>query len=432
MSRTTDHAGTVLTGAVLNYDESNVGDSSGNTLFGEGIVIGTPAARNVVLGKNAGAGLGVVTLNNDDDNLIAGYGADIISGGAVGDASVIIGSSATGSAGSVIIGRGAGSSTIASGNTVIGLFAGFTPGIGAYNVIVGHVANSYAAVNNSVSVGRSSITSGDRTVAVGYGARANGANTVAIGNSAVATGPASIAIGSTTASGTANSTVVGTNSGHLALPATNTGFGYGVLQVVSSTGNTAVGHNTLAIASTATQNTALGISAGSLTTTGDNCTMLGVLARCSAAVSNSVALGSSSLCTASNRVELGSSGISSLRCQVALTVVSDERAKEGIEDLEHGGEFLDQLRPVEFQLKKDENNYRRFGFIAQEVDAVLNQDGKSYYILQQPTDEEAMYTMSPGEFIAILVKSVKELRSEAAANAAVMGDLLARVDVLEA
>lgn len=65
---------------------------------------------------------------------------------------------------------------------------------------------------------------------------------------------------------------------------------------------------------------------------------------------NSTALGNSATCTASNQVVLGNSSVSSLRCQVALTVVSDERDKTEIKDADKAlsKDIIMGLRAVEF------------------------------------------------------------------------------------
>ena len=90
-------------------------------------------------------------------------------------------------------------------------------------------------------------------------------------------------------------------------------------------------------------NTAIGAYAGDVTTTGTNNTSLGFQADPS---SNS----------ASNEVTLGNSSVGALRCQVALTILSDRRDKTNIVDLPTGLDFINLLKPRKFEWKTREGS----------------------------------------------------------------------------
>lgn len=122
----------------------------------------------------------------------------------------------------------------------------------------------------------------------------------------------------------------------------------------------------------------------------------------------------------------------------SINSTSDERRKELIEDIPHGIEFVNNLRPVQYKwkdyvhTKEDgttiDKKFKRkhFGIIAQELKDTLEQkdistDDFAAYIYDSDSDS---YAIRYGEFIPILIKSAQQLSKE-------NKDLKSRIEVLE-
>lgn len=117
---------------------------------------------------------------------------------------------------------------------------------------------------------------------------------------------------------------------------------------------------------------------------------------------------------------------------------SDQRRKDLIEDIPHGVEFLNSVRPVQYKWKdysqtnddgtvvQKKYTRKHFGIIAQELKATLEEknistDDFAPYIYDSDSDS---YAVRYGEFIPILIKSVQELSKE-------NKELRTRLDILE-
>ena len=124
--------------------------------------------------------------------------------------------------------------------------------------------------------------------------------------------------------------------------------------------------------------------------------------------------------TGSNEITLGNSSISALRCQVALTVLSDKRDKDDITDLDSSLNLIEGLKPVKFKWdKRDwyENGISdgskkedkiNVGFIAQDLKELQEQNDMKYLNLvyeSNPEKLEATY----GNLLPPLIKAVQEL-----------------------
>ena len=116
----------------------------------------------------------------------------------------------------------------------------------------------------------------------------------------------------------------------------------------------------------------------------------------------------------------------------SITAPSDERYKENIEDSTAGLSFINDLRPVTFQWKKEKdipsdhrayvedsenrviNDYTNHGFIAQEVKTVIDnhseiKDGFDMWA-EDPIDKRQR--LGPTSLIPMLVKAIQELSAE--------------------
>jgi hypothetical protein len=169
--------------------------------------------------------------------------------------------------------------------------------------------------------------------------------------------------------------------------------------------NTAVGADALRINTAGIGNTAIGLSSGTSNTTGNYNTFLGSGSNASANdFSNVTAIGYGAIVNASNKVRIGNALVTVIEGQVAMTTASDIRLKKDVADVTHGLDFIKQLRPVEYRMKQG-NDRKDFGFIAQEVEALL---GTEYNVLGIGGDADRTLSLRYTDFIAPLVKAVQE------------------------
>ena len=166
--------------------------------------------------------------------------------------------------------------------------------------------------------------------------------------------------------------------------------------------NIAIGVDAFSNNTTGYQNTTIGFSAGSAITTGNNLTCVGHNAQASSS-------------SATNQITLGNSSVATLRCQVTtITSLSDARDKTNVNDLPAGLDFINALRPVEFDWNMRDGGKvgeHDTGFIAQDLKAA--QEAVGVYIPglvydDNPEKLEAGY----GKLIPVLVKAVQELSAE--------------------
>jgi len=99
----------------------------------------------------------------------------------------------------------------------------------------------------------------------------------------------------------------------------------------------------------------------------------------------------------------------------ATSVGSDRTTKNTILDSDLGLSFINQLRPVSFK-KNNQGDSIHYGLIAQEVEDVIKNTGKSleeFAAIDKPTDKTM--GLSYSEFISPLIKAVQELSDKVAA-----------------
>ena len=183
----------------------------------------------------------------------------------------------------------------------------------------------------------------------------------------------------------------------------------------SGNNNTAFGQSALLANTTGSNNVAVGSNAGKTSTAGNsnNNTFLGYNADFASnnAYSNSTALGNGALIDASNLIRLGNPSIASLKCQVALTVVSDARDKTNIEPLDAGLNFVNEIHPVRFDWNQRGGGLegrKDIGFTAQDL---LAAQGTTNITIPQLVDvnDPEKYCISNTQLIPILVKAIQEL-----------------------
>jgi trimeric autotransporter adhesin len=311
---------------------------------------------------------------------------------------------------------------------------------GSNNVAMGWMAMLGDSVNSSVggenvAIGAMSLYSqqnGDRNTAVGYESMktlTTGDSNTGVGYrtlSLLTTGADNACLGESSllsvTSGVGN-VAIGTDAGKAITDGVyNTIIGFGAVSNGLPTGasgasNAAVGSAALALMTTGSYNSVLGAEAGASLTTGFGNTILG----------GYTATGSIApvfnVTTENNRVVVGTTSTTNAYIQVAWTVVSDQRDKTDIEDIEYGLDFVQKLRPVKFKrdnrsryedgvpdgTQKDEKY--TLGFLAQNVAEAEAYSGATDLLIvddEKPDNLKLVET----SMIPVLVKALQELKAE--------------------
>ena len=98
--------------------------------------------------------------------------------------------------------------------------------------------------------------------------------------------------------------------------------------------------------------------------------------------------------------------------QIGLTTVSDCRDKSCFKEVPHGLDFVNALKPTEYQFKKSRDSEEtdgvtRYGFLAQDVIAL---EGDSPVVASATDPDKLKYTEA--HMVPILVKAIQELSAE--------------------
>jgi len=421
---------TEVGGTVTSVDVS--GGTTGLTTSGGPITSsGTITLAGTLAVANGGTGTTSITANN----VILGNGTSAVQVVAPGTSgNVLTSDGTTWTSAAPAAGLTGVTDSGTPYTTALGTGAGASITTGGENTAVGYEALNDATSNDAfTAIGYQSLrlagaTGGGYGVAVGSNSGysiTTATYLTAIGQSAaysLTTGTSTTAIGSGalySCTVGANNTAVGFNASLSVTGGYNTSVGYNALRS-GSTGtynvavgwqscyyngagnyNVGVGKNAL-FNNTGSNNVGIGFEAGYTTTTGANNIIIGANADASSA-------------TVSNEITLGDSNITTLRCQVTtITSLSDERDKANIDDLAAGLNFVNALRPVEFDWNMRDGNkvgVRDTGFIAQELQAAQATTGVDIPDLvyaENPDRLEAGY----GKLIPVLVKAIQELSAE--------------------
>ncbi len=188
-------------------------------------------------------------------------------------------------------------------------------------------------------------------------------------------------------------------------------------------------------------NTSVGYSAGDFHTFSSG-TFLGAEAYPGVdGISNCMALGYNARVSASNRVVIGNTSVTSIGGYAGWTDFSDGRYKRNVNENVPGLEFIKQLRPVTYnldikalnaELNKNKPTTLRegeqpseespddragiaskeqilyTGFIAQEVEETANKIGYNFSGVDVPQSADSQYGLRYAEFVVPLVKAVQE------------------------
>jgi trimeric autotransporter adhesin len=333
----------------------------------------------------------------------------------------------------------------------------------------GNTANGVVALqsnssgNNNTATGISALrfnSSGSSNTANGSGSLQN--NTT--GNSNTAQGVDALFLNSSGADNTATgrnalfnnsigsqNVATGINAlGNNTSGSQNVATGSGAL-IANTTGanNTGIGMLSLAATTASQFNTAVGFSAGNSFNMGFNNTIIGANSDVNAAdLFNCVALGQSTICTASSQARIGNTATNSIGGFADWTNFSDGRYKKNIQEDVKGLDFIMKLRPVTYRLditgiSKKLNEYNdseinaamrsavvekekmiQSGFIAQDVEQAARETGYNFSGVDKPKNENDFYGLRYAEFVMPLVKAIQEQQQ-------VIEELKKRITVLE-
>ncbi len=200
--------------------------------------------------------------------------------------------------------------------------------------------------------------------------------------------------------------------------------------------NTGVGHAANFSVTTGTGNTSIGYSAGTSLANAVNTTALGWLAQPSA----------------SNQVRIGNSAVTSIGGNTIWSNFSDGRFKKEVKEDVLGLAFINLLRPVSYILDRDEidsfmgvpdneraqlkqlrgNPTREIGFIAQDVESLINSSKTTFHGVVKPQGDKDVYAIGYATFVVPLVKAVQELSEMIEEQHKMLEEQKLRIDSLSA
>ncbi len=343
--------------------------------------------------------------------------------------------------------------TTGSNNTATGSGTLYENTTGSYNTATGHSALTYNTTgSNNTANGYFALnynTNGYENTAIGVNAlyfNTSGFQNTAVGMGALYSNTSGIYNTSTGWQSLYSNTTGGYNTadGYWALSYNTSGYrntstGFRSL-TFNSTGanNTAHGADALLFNTEGFQNTAIGANSLYFNTLGAYNTAVGFNSGPgSGFLNNTTCLGIDAIATGSDMVRIGNIYVGSIGGYQNWTNISDSRFKENVKENVPGLNFVNQLRPVTYQLDRDKINefngvnaahsklkeqdpsleflkgdkYGQVttGFIAQEVEAVAKNIGFEFSGVDAPNNENDFYGLRYAEFVVPLVKAVQEL-----------------------
>ncbi len=432
------------------FSNTCVGDSAlqlntsgGNSAFGKkALYANTTGFANTAVGANS-----LMANTNGSEN--TAVGALSLDSNTTGKGNTAIGSSALSSNSSgnnnTSVGRGSMAfNTTGSYNSALGYAALYANTTGSNNTVVGDsagTANQDGYANTFIGD-----QSGHLNVS-GYGNTFTGASS----------GQANLSNFNSfygTASGIKNTT--GTRNSYFGYWAgrenvsgnDNTYFGYGTFADGLSSQNTFVGSLVGNMNCTGSSNTFLGYSIAGLKTagnantfvgkeagigdvTGSNNTYVGYQAQGGSNYTNSGAFGNGAIATASNMYKIGNDVVTQIGGHVDWSNLSDGRFKKNLKPYNLGLDFIMKLNPVSynFTFAGDTNTYH--GFVAQDVEKILNDLNTPFSGLCKPQNKDDRYALRYAEFVVPIVNAIKEQQKQIESKDETISGLQASVQDLE-
>jgi hypothetical protein len=214
--------------------------------------------------------------------------------------------------------------------------------------------------------------------------------------------------------------------------------------------NTATGYRALQSNEIGIRNTAVGAYALNNNKTGSYNTAVGRYALFNGNTSWNVAIGRNALINqetgtnnigigyntnvpnlnGSHQIRMGNNEITYAGIQVAWTVTSDKLWKENIRELPYGLNMLMQLKPVDYVRKNNQQQTREMGFIAQDIEVLLNKIGYSDQGFLTE-DDQGRLSLRYNDLIALLTKAIQEQQTIINKQNSNYEQLLKRVEKLE-
>jgi len=215
-----------------------------------------------------------------------------------------------------------------------------------------------------------------------------------------------VSLGASASNSGTNNTHIGVNAAQSSSNASqsNTAIGFNAGLNASGSGNTTVGASSGSNQANAinNNNTILGYSsANSLSSS--NLTVIGSNVSVSPGVNNAIAIGNGINLSASNTAVIGSSSITNLVTSATYLTNSDQRLKSNIRNSIYGLNFINSLKPVDYDLK--DNLRHQTGFIAQDVERIA----PDFPGIIKPTKDNPYYALTYASFVPSLTQSIQEL-----------------------
>ena len=233
----------------------------------------------------------------------------------------------------------------------------------------------------------------------------------------------------------------------------NTAEGYRALfQNTGGYYNTASGYESLYNNLTGDYNTASGYRALYQGTGGNHNTAIGYAAGPVfdiPGLGGTTTIGSGATATANSQARIGGVNITSIGGYAPWTNLSDARFKKDIKENIPGLDFITQLRPVSYTLDRTKlrtflgkdteeataelaTSYpREVGFVAQEVEELLNENGYIRIGIETPQNDRDHYTIRYSEFVVPLVKAIQEQQQSIEARQKHIETLQQRIEALQ-
>ncbi len=176
-------------------------------------------------------------------------------------------------------------------------------------------------------------------------------------------------------------------------------------------------------------NVFIGYYSGRLNTYGERNVAIGRLSGPNSSYDNTIAIGYLTLANASNQARIGNSFTTSIGGQVSWSVLSDRRFKKNIRNNIPGLDFINELRPVSYEIDVEAfNNFQGLdtvelfttdhkesiattGLVAQEVEKLVKEKNYAFYGIETPKNNTDHYAIRYSEFVVPLVKALQELKT---------------------